>query len=225
MSLADVALLVRHEEDGVEVVSWQAHEVWHRCKSLVVDDGTALKLSRLMRVNQHHYLLHLAEAIDEGVPDVLLQFLHPEYALQRVLADFDPTTYGYASMTRATRADTYAKSKAARSIRIAFDALRDYGSRSARNIKEVDPTSIRSAHIAYKSALQRAKAHPSELRPILVDLLSSTASEEQRTSILTVALNGRYLPSEDYSYVRSALEALTTSYAEILSDEFRTKLS
>jgi Type II restriction endonuclease (RE_Alw26IDE) len=57
MSFADVQTLVAWEmASGESEASWQAQELWNAIKTTVRDDADALRLSRLMRINQHHYL-------------------------------------------------------------------------------------------------------------------------------------------------------------------------
>jgi Alw26I/Eco31I/Esp3I family type II restriction endonuclease len=221
MSLRDVQLLLEREQLGQIVTSWQAQPLWNRTKDLVKNDADALLLSKLFRINQHHYLSHLNEALTAGIPDVLLQLLSPELALQKAeFIGLDPATLTYDRIERRRRNDTYAHSKASRMARIAFDALREYSSKEKRNVQFVDSDHVRETYARYRAALERAKREPSSIREGAVEILASDDSAEVRAAEINRLLAGRYKPDVDYTYVRAALRELMEAYAEVLAGRF-----
>lgn len=222
MTYTDVQLLlVREEADQSSVASWQAAYLWDRCKREVRDDEDARRLSTLMRVSQHHYLVHLHEALEAGVPDALLQFLDPSLANEKVgFVGLDPTTLNYREIRRTPRSPTYARSKGARMVRIAFDALVDYSAKTKRNVQVVAPELVAPAARAYYAALTRAQHDPSAWRPELQTILDMELSPEERATRLDTVFQGQYRPGGDYGYVREALERLMAGYADVLARRF-----
>ena len=94
MSLRDVEQLLSLEQAGNAVISWHAAALWDAAKERVRDNAGALRLSKLLNVNQHEFLRLLLRA-RAGVPDVLMQFLSPEYAELRVeFVGLDRSTLG-----------------------------------------------------------------------------------------------------------------------------------
>ena len=140
MSFADVRRLLELESSRTPVVSWHAASLWDRAKDLIKTDAAALRLSKLLNVNQHEFLRLLLRARAAGVPDVLMQFLSPEYAEERVeFVGLDRTTLQYDTLMRRPRQPTYSRSKAARLMRIAFEALDEYAKKGKRNVQAVPP--------------------------------------------------------------------------------------
>lgn len=219
MSLADVRRLLELEDAGEKVVSWQARTLWDACKSDVASDEQALLLSKLLRVNQHHYLLLLHQATERGLPDVLLQFLSPQHAEYRTrLEDLDPTTLQYSSITRTPRQPTYARSHGARMVRIAFGALDDYASKAKRNVQYVQEDLLAEAQRHVDEALGRAARDDASWRDELVEILAlEPAAQDVRLSHL---FEHGYQPPEDFSHVREAFEGYMSSLADILKRRF-----
>jgi|SRR3989339_298330 len=81
MTLQDVALLIKDELNGEEVVSWHSKYIWDKLKNRVKTTEDALALSKLMRRNMH-YVLRILYLIHKAGFDSFLskRFLHPEHA-------------------------------------------------------------------------------------------------------------------------------------------------
>jgi Alw26I/Eco31I/Esp3I family type II restriction endonuclease len=219
MSAADVSLLIENERIGVSVSSFQVKYLWNHLKGEVQTDSDALLLSKLMRINQHHYLIALAEAID--LPDVLLQFLSPEFAENSVqVVELNPLTLEYVSLIRVPRSSGYAASKSGRMIRIAFDALRDYAGREHRNVQVVHEQLVTRAFSLYRASLDRARSNPSRLRTPMREILESGDPDEIRSRRLITLLAGSYAPEVDYGYVNDALASLMAAIGGILAVRF-----
>jgi hypothetical protein len=219
MSLADVEALRDREERGFEVISWHAKKLWDTRKWEVETDDQALLLSRLLRANQHHYLLLLHEALERAVPDVLLQFLSPEYADERTeFVGLDPTTLRFEHMVKTPRQDTYARSQGARMVRIAFASLTLYVTKTDRKVYFVDPPLLHRALAVVDAALARAAESPGSWREELREILAvDPAMQDIRLARL---FRDGYKPPEDFSYVRDAFEAYMDRVAEILGRRF-----
>jgi len=134
MRLEDVKILKEDEKKGEIVVSWYAKHLWGKLKDTVSDDEGALHLSKLMRANQHHYLMLLSKLSDLGYGGFLETLLSPEYALNRYdLIGFSGKDFGFKVLKVSRRQETYARSMINRVKRIAFEALADYGNKGNRN--------------------------------------------------------------------------------------------
>ncbi|HUQ48991.1 MAG TPA: hypothetical protein VM053_12225 [Gemmatimonadaceae bacterium] len=221
MTYADVQLLLERERAGESVASWQASFLWDLCKYQVFTDDDAQRLSTLMRFSQHHYLLHLNEALGAGVPDVLLQFVDPSRANEKVLfLGLDPATLKYRAIERTPRSPSYARSKGARMLRIAFDALVDYAGKEKRNVQIVATELVRYSLRGYQATLDRARNDPSSAREELSAILADELTPEDRAIRLDALFQGGYLPDKNYSYVRASLELLMSEYAAVLARRF-----
>jgi Alw26I/Eco31I/Esp3I family type II restriction endonuclease len=222
MSHRDVQELLTRESNGEAVVSWQAQRLWDLCKNDVNDDHAALLLSKLMRIGQHHYLESLHPAVEAGVPDCLMQFLHPEYAyFKPTFIDLDPETLRYTRLERIPRNDTYARMKAARVVRVAFEALQDYAQKPKRNVQAVSSELVRPEHQAYLDTLQRAAAEASLSRESLTEILRSEDGPDTRDNkiaLLTAETDFRCPWDPE---VRTELTKLTSAYADVLHVRFR----
>ncbi len=219
----DVLALLDREKSGERVASWHAQPLWDRCKNSVGNNDDALLLSKLMRINQHHYLIHLSEVWEAGAPDALLQFLNPEQALCKVqFVELDCSTLKYEGIIRVKRNDTYAHSKACRMVRIAFESLSDYMNKQKRNIQGIVPSLAVDQLREYGQAVVKAQREASSLRPRLSGALQ-IADPEDRAAALVKVFGGKYKPDHDFSYLRHALGAVISRYAGILALRYERK--
>jgi len=134
MSKLDIDNLIQDEKSGATVVSSYAKTVWDLLKNSASNDETALQISKIMRANQHHYLMMLSEIKDAGYTEFLKSLLHPEYAKNRYkMIGFKGTDFSYKKLEVSKRQDTYSDSLEVRMIRISLDALDEYRSKENRN--------------------------------------------------------------------------------------------
>lgn len=219
MSYADVAALIALEETGEVVASWHVRALWNRCKGEVSFDEDALLLSRLMRVNQHHYLILLNEIRERGLADTLLQLLSPEFAEQRTrFIGLDPLTLQYERLERTPRQDTYARSHAARMVRIAYQALDDYAAKTKRNLQLVDDALLEEPRSQLNQAVEKAETEPSSWRDELKEILDLDVAA--RDTRLTTLFNGSYKPDVDFGYVRTSLKGYLDALSAVLETRF-----
>jgi Alw26I/Eco31I/Esp3I family type II restriction endonuclease len=221
MSKRDVDHLLSLGEDGIEVASWHAKRIWDLLKRQVDDDAGALRLSKLMNVNQHEFLRLLLRARTVA-PDALLQFLSPELAEQRVeFVGLDPQTLRYDQIERRPRQATYAHSKAARLVRIAFEALDEYAMKPRRNVQTIPQDLLAAEDQSAHAAIARAASDPSPWRTQLEGALDMLEPANVRENRMTDLLgSGRYQPDHDYDFLRRAFVDYMRRTGEILAERF-----
>lgn len=219
MGLADVQQLLKLEADGIDVISWHAKSLWERTKHLINDDASALRLSKLLNVNQHEFLRLLLRARSAGVPDILMQFLSPEYAELRVeFIGLDRTTLKYQDIHRTRRQTTYSRSKSARLVRIAFDSLDDYAQKPKRNVQAVPNSLVADMSREVDETIAKALEDESAWRTPLIDALDPDESPTVRENRLQELIGpGFYEPTHDYRYVRTAFERYMNRVGEVLA--------
>lgn len=215
MTRADVALLIAAEQHGERVISWQAERLWDTLKSRITNDDEALRLSRLLRINQHHYLLVLSEIVQAGAPDALLQFLSLEQAEMRYAGEVNPSTLEVRELRVAERQATYSTSRSGRIARIALDALQRYGAEPKRNIHLVAPEFAARERARIDEAVQAVLRAPSAERERLVELLESEAAD--RDGEIAGLLGPLQQP---YPKLREALVAYMAAIAGVLVRRF-----
>lgn len=220
MSKRDIDRLLELESMGEPVVSWQALPLWDRAKGRVRDDAGALRLSKLMNVNQHEFLRLLVKVRAQGASDALVQFLSPAYAEQKVTFEgLDRETLEYDKIVRRPRQRTYALQKAARLVRIAFEALDEYAQKQNRNVSIVPPELLTGERADVERAIGEAVASPSEWREALNLALDPAVSASVRENRISEILGpGSYLPDRDFSDLRKALGKYMNRVGELLAE-------
>ena len=129
MSITDVRHLLAAEERGEEVASWYCKALWDRWKHSVVNEETALRISKLLRDNRHTLMRILERIADAGHFTFLATLLGLKFATYNVgfvnlrvlnhLTQFD-------QIQHSPRTAKYVVEQQARRLRVAFDALQDY---------------------------------------------------------------------------------------------------
>lgn len=138
-SLLDVGILLKYEATtGESVASWQVRSHWDKYKSIVQDDRQTKALSNSLRSLQDFYLRTLWEVARVGRVRLLASLLHPEFALQ----DFQFIGLDASNLTferiHITQAQSMMRMRlAARTVRIAFEALSEYASKPSEKRKMV----------------------------------------------------------------------------------------
>lgn len=157
MNLDDVRILISDETKGDKVVSWHAKAVWDLYKGRVRDNKDALQLSKMMRINQHHYLTMLWKIKEAGFIEFLERLLHLEYANNKYsIEGFNEADFSFERLIPHQRHDTYSESKKKRYKRIAFDALNDYHNKTARNVRMAKSPKIDKAeHMIFEALMSK----------------------------------------------------------------------
>jgi Alw26I/Eco31I/Esp3I family type II restriction endonuclease len=178
MSLRDVVHLRKVETDGEIVISWHSKALWDLRKEDVVDDETALRLSKILRDNRHTLMNILQKVANARHFTFLATFLELEYAERNVefinlrvekhITRFDSIQY-------LPRTNKYVKEQKARRCRIAFESLRDYFIKATRNTYVVSTQQIEAG---INKALDLLKCSPLEIQALdnqISELLSNNS--------------------------------------------------
>jgi hypothetical protein len=136
LSARDVRTLRNAEGRGEEVISWHSQALWDARKNDVVDDETALRLTKMLRDNRRTMMLVLGRLLDEGHLTFLASFLRladadSDIDIDEVLVDDSIVTIH--RVRRNPRTTKYAAEQKARRLRIAFGALAAYVAKEKRN--------------------------------------------------------------------------------------------
>lgn len=222
LSLSDVKSLIEREKNGAPVVSFQIKSLWDTLKKKVNSDAEALKLSKLLRINQHYYLLLLKEIYDLGYPEFLLMLLSPELAEEKIeFIGLNPGNFTFKELKRSRRADTYSASKAARMIRIAFDSLDDYASKEKRNIHAVPIEIEAPIRTAVLDAIKKDAAlegmHDRKLGQVLYSALNEKLGPEERAALVEKTLDHKYKPKNVFTASNLALRKYVDSVGTYLA--------
>ena len=136
MTLNDVQHLKIVEANGEEVISWHSKALWDKCKGEVVNEETALRLSKLLRDNRHTVMNILKRMLENGHYVFLATYLELDYANWNVnfenLGIEDHMIY-FDRLTRVHRGTKYSYEQKARRCRIAFESLVEYFQKQTRN--------------------------------------------------------------------------------------------
>lgn len=187
MSLWDVEYLRRRENAGATVASWYARPIWQALRSSVVDEETALRLSKVMRDNQRQAISFLAEIRANGHAAFLASLLELEYAEFDV--DFDDLVIEdfvtkYGALICRDRKTKYATEQKARRLRIGFEALRSYAAKSNRHYIPIRTVvverALRLADDVLSSADSDIRALNDEVTTLLDQPSTSTHEEALR---------------------------------------------
>jgi len=137
MSFIDVKSLITDEKNGQIVISQHSRFIWDILKNEVIDDNSALQLSKVMRKNLHNILTVFYKIYDLGFKDFLTKYyLHPEYAKYFIKFDgFNSNKGSYKKMIKIIGDKKQYKNSAERYIRKSFESLDKYSKVSNRNTK------------------------------------------------------------------------------------------
>jgi len=189
MSPREVVHLRKVEADGETVISWHSQALWDLRKNDVLDQETALRLSKILRDNRHTLMSVLQRIADAGHFTFLATFLELEYAEQKVefvnlhvenhITQFERISY----LPRETK---YVEEQKARRCRIAFESLRDYFRKGTRNAYVVTTSQIEGEIVNTLGFLKRSSSAIQELDKQISKLLSSSSEVPGEKSFHTI---------------------------------------
>jgi len=189
MNLADVAHLRRLEAVGTEIISWHSNALWNLRKGSVVDDESALRLSKLLRDNRHTFMAVLQQVEQAGRFGFLLFLLNLEFADFEVeFVDLIVTGYltVFATMTRTPRTTKYAIEQKARRCRVALRALHDYFAKANRSAYVI---STPASEQLIKRAVDLLATQPDAFRRLdaaTARLLNQTSDDDLEAGLRTL---------------------------------------
>ena len=196
MSLREVVHLRKVEADGETVISWHSKALWDLRKDDVLDEETALRLSKILRDNRHTLMSVLQRIADARHFTFLAIFLELEYAERKVefvnlhvenhITRFDRISY----LARETK---YVQEQKARRCRVAFESLRDYFRKINRNDYVVTTPQIEGGVVNTLSLLERSSSEIKALDRQISELLSSSSEVPVEDGFRTIV---QHIPIE-----------------------------
>jgi len=178
MSLREVVHLQEVEAIGETVISWHTKALWNLRKRDVVDDETALRLSKLLRDNRHTLMSILQKINDAGHFTFLATFLELSYAERNVqflnlrvekhITQFDRINY-------TSRETKYVEEQKSRRCRVAFESLRDYFTKGNRNACVVSTEMINRKVKSVLNLLQSSSPAIQLIDNQIAEILSSSS--------------------------------------------------
>lgn len=125
-----VALRAYEKSTNQSVASWQVRAHWDKYKVIVSSDNQTKALSNSLRSLQDMYLRVLWNLYKAGQGRFLAGLLHPEYALLDFeFKDLDPGKLTFSEVIVTKRVTKLRRNFAARTVRIAFEALAEYAAK------------------------------------------------------------------------------------------------
>lgn len=197
MSLREVVHLRKVEADGETVISWHSQALWDLRKNDVLDEETALRLSKILRDNRHTLMSVLQIIADAGHFTFLATFLELEYAEQKVEfvnLHFENHVTQFERISYLPRETKYVEEQKARRCRIAFESLRDYFRKRTRNAYVVNTSQIEGEIVNTLGFLKCSSSAIQDLDKQISKLLSSSSdiSEEDSFHIIVKCIPREY---------------------------------
>jgi Alw26I/Eco31I/Esp3I family type II restriction endonuclease len=227
MSFWDVEYLRCREVGGTLVVSWYARPIWQALRDLVVDEETALRLSKVMRDNQRQAISFLGQIRNHGHAAFLASLLELGYAdfdvrfEELVIEDF-VTKYG--ALICSHRTTKYATEQKARRLRIGFEALRSYAIKSNRHYTPIRSTGVERELRLANESLARAENDIQVLNREIIAVLDqpSTSTHEEalrRLSVKVPRIEDVQSFVQAKHHLEEAMSAVAAELAGMWSDE------
>lgn len=226
-SMSDVGLLLAYEQrSGQSVASWQVRAHWDKYKTQVKDDRQTKALSNSLRSLQDFYLRTLWAVKKAGRVRLLASLLHPEYAMQDFeFVGLDSATLRFEKVLARQNDSMMRKRLAARTVRIAFEALFEYVSKSevkrkmVRSDFEVNETAVNALVSVLAASLdeedmqwqQALHGSNHEVEGSITSLLAGGAVKERPTD-----LYGRSLLQKLFDDVGAAADIDFSRYEDVL---------
>ena len=194
MTLWDVDYLINAENRGDTIVSWYAQPLWDLRKGSVTTEEHALRLSKMMRDNQRIAMQVLCRLFDAKCFSFLAALLELEYADYKV--DFKDLHFSdhvtvFEGLEKEPRTTKYSTQKKASRVRIAFNKLQGYRSKSNRQLFSVESEVMDEAVAKVKELLSKNTHDIQKLDNALFEALfsgSAANSEHQLRKIVSSLL-------------------------------------
>lgn len=132
-------------------------------KNKVINDETALLLSKIMRKNLHNIIIIFYKIYEQGFEEFLIrECLHPEYAYYSIeFENFNPQDGSYQKMVKTVGEKKQYQNNAKRYIRKSMDSLIKYWGKNNRKViiinnidisKQLSDVFVKLEHKNYKQA-------------------------------------------------------------------------
>lgn len=220
MMFRDVIRLRQAEESGEAVMSWYGQALWDARKDSVVDEETALRLSKLLRDNRHTAMEILRQIASEG------HFAFLASCLQLYYADYDVQFENLRVEDHATVCDKiihtpretkYAAEQKARRCRVAFESLLAYFQKAERSALMVSTEEINKRVRVALQVLEESSDAFKRLDQEIAALLFSDERQDQDLDSGFRTLVGK-IPSEEPENFTEAKQALVEAMALVAAE-------
>lgn len=225
MYATDVALLLKAEAEGEQVVSWFAAPAWELLKHRAVDDESALRLSKILRDNRHSYMGILHGLFGAGELVYLASLLHLK-AAERVCTFVNLRAENHItkfdSLEEVRRETKYTIEQKTRRLAIGLESLRDYFKKENRNSFSVNADVVLGAVQECKTLLAgaTARADLARLNEMLAEALIHNKESEQMRSA-TIAVDNYCATNPDVFFgVTKCIQSAMQAIAKILDDRW-----
>lgn len=220
MPVRDVLHLLAAEGRGERVASWYCKALWDRRKRSVVDDETALRLSKLLRDNRHTLMRVLERIEDAGHLTFLATFLGldcAKYDVEFVNLRVENHLTRFDEEVHSARTTKYAVEQQARRLRVAFDALRDYVGKENRNAFVISNDRIEEAIRNAVRELDAARERVARLDAELMRVLSAEVPSDEELREVVVKVPSAGDEPVEFARARAGLQRAMDLVAEELS--------
>jgi len=191
MSLREVVHLREVEKSGNSVISWHSQPLWNLRKADVVNDETALRLSKMLRDNRHTLMSILQKISDAGYFTFLATFLELEYAEYDIKEFVNLRVENHITrfdrIERSPRGAKYAEEQKVRRCRIAFESLRDYFRKESRNAYVISTPQIETEISSLLVLLAQSSNATKNLDDQISQFLSSFSKEEFHSIVNSIS--------------------------------------
>lgn len=227
MTAGDVEHLRAATRRGEVVTSWYCRNLWHLRSDSVVDDETALRLSKLLRDNRHTVMEavfgRLAGNRHFAFLSTFLELEHAMYDVAFVNLRTENHITVYDEMIKTPRSTKYAGEQKARRLRVAFAALRDYVQKENRNAYVIGSRDIEARISDALQILDAAGDAVVELNGTLYELLNAPLLDEERLRRISSDLPTRTAGPAQFEQARGhlqeAMDLVGAELSELWNDE------
>lgn len=219
MTASDVAFLLAHERSGEVVISWHSRRLWDLRKQSVVDNETALRLSKLLRENRHtlmHFLERLFRAGHLAFLTTLLELGRADFEVDFENVHADNGLVKFDREIRTKRITKYANEQKVRRCRIAFGELQTYSAKENRNAFIIRVDSAENAFTEAAALLARESEPCRILNRAIESALADKKTAEQRLLALLPRIAA--VPTAEAAPAQNRLQAVMDAVGEALSD-------
>lgn len=199
MYYSDVRHLIEIEKNGETVATWYANPIWQKCKEMVTDKESALRLSRIMRDNRNIAMMLLADFMSKKEYLFLFTLLNLEYA------DYDYEIISGSTrivnqivtveFSRKTSTLRYVNIQKTRKIRVAYSSLSEYAKKENRNGFSYSNSQI---ELLKEKAFAMLAEVGDSLTQLNQQLISALSSDDEHIDSEIV----KFLTSVDYQHIK-----------------------
>ncbi len=199
MYYSDVRHLIEIEKNGETVATWYANPIWQKCKEMVTDKESALRLSRIMRDNRNIAMMLLADFMSKKEYLFLFTLLNLEYA------DYDYEIISGSTrivnqivtveFSRKTSTLRYVNIQKTRKIRVAYSSLAEYAKKENRNGFSYSNSQI---ELLKEKAFAMLAEVGDSLTQLNQQLISALSSDDEHIDSEIV----KFLTSVDYQHIK-----------------------